>query len=166
MNKPIVFIIVVSLCILLTPAIYAENAQQSASAKWKMPKIVALDSVTDKYEPVKFDHEKHVAIESNCSKCHHQHPNPKSLSCSECHSISSAEFGKSVGHSFLACKSCHGTYDISNPGMPDLKVAYHRVCFECHRGMGNVGLDPKGCTETCHARKTEKMSMTKLPAVR
>jgi hypothetical protein len=25
--------------------------------------------------------------------------------------------------------------------------------------MGNVGIDPKGCTEICHAKKEQRVSM-------
>ncbi len=42
--------------------------------------------------------------------------------------------------------------------MPGLKTAYHKQCFSCHRGMGNIGTDPKGCAEICHAKRAEKVS--------
>jgi predicted CXXCH cytochrome family protein len=59
----------------------------------------------------------------------------------------------------MACKSCHSSYDPANPNMPGLKTAYHSQCFQCHRGMGNVGIDPKGCTVMCHAKKEQKVSI-------
>jgi hypothetical protein len=35
---------------------------------------------------------------------------------------------------------------------PGLKIALHRTCFQCHKGMGDIGTDPKGCTQICHAK--------------
>jgi hypothetical protein len=129
-----------------------------------LPTVVVLGSISRQYEPVTFNHEMHVTAAggaANCAACHHQHPSIKNLSCKECHAINSAEYERAVIHTFLPCRSCHGIYDISNPGMPDLKVAYHRTCFKCHWGMGNVGMDPKGCTEMCHAGKTEKTGLSR-----
>jgi hypothetical protein len=135
-------------------------AMSLAAKEEAPPKVVILGSISKQYEPVTFNHETHVMAAggaANCSECHHQHPSVKNLSCKDCHAINSAEYEKSVINTFLSCRSCHGSYDLSNPGMPDLKVAYHRTCFKCHRGMGGIGIDPKGCTEICHARKTGKV---------
>lgn len=115
--------------------------------------VYKLDSIADKYAGVKFDHEKHSKLAGNCGACHHQHGNSASLPCKECHSLTPENFRNSVNNMFMACKNCHSVTDPANPGMPGLKVAYHRTCMQCHRGMGNVGTDPKGCTEMCHAKK-------------
>jgi hypothetical protein len=37
--------------------------------------------------------------------------------------------------------------------MPALKVAFHKKCFECHVGMGELGSSPRGCVQTCHTKK-------------
>ena len=63
---------------------------------------------------------------------------------------------KSVSQRFIPCNGCHADADPDNPGMPGLKTAYHRQCFTCHRGMGNIGTDPKGCAELCHAKEAGK----------
>ncbi len=76
---------------------------------------------------------------------------------------------------FLPCKSCHHAYNPGHPNYPELKVAYHSKCFQCHRGMpnggadsklltrvkkqfevkkiGRVGTDPSGCAKQCHAKR-------------
>jgi hypothetical protein len=114
--------------------------------------LVKLDSLEDQYEAVQFDHAKHISMTDNCAACHHEHAGNRML-CMECHTVSESTFQNSVARSFMACKNCHGSVDRDNPGMPGLKVAYHRVCFDCHRGMGNVGVEPRGCAELCHAKK-------------
>jgi len=114
------------------------------------PGIVNLDSLTDKYTPVLFDHEMHLEIAETCEECHHQHGNNSSLLCNECHNIAASLFRSSVTGSFTACRDCHGEYDPASPGMPGLKVAYHRQCFQCHRGIAGVGVEPKACAAMCH----------------
>jgi hypothetical protein len=114
------------------------------------PGTVVLDGISDIYGPVTFDHESHTMYAESCGRCHHQHPIVDTISCKLCHSVEALK--DSVISTFLPCKSCHGTYDPAQPGMPGLKVAYHRTCLDCHEGMGNVGETPQGCTEQCHAR--------------
>ena len=115
-------------------------------------KVRTLDSLMDKYEPVKFDHDLHAQIAENCWQCHHEHSKNAS-SCSDCHSLKPQDFKRTVNNPFMPCKNCHGAYDPSVPAMPGLKAAYHRQCFNCHRGMADVGIDPKGCTNQCHAKR-------------
>lgn len=122
--------------------------------------VVKLDSIARDYTAVRFDHPKHVAVTGDCGKCHHQHGNSASLPCKECHSIAASTFKNSKTGTFMACKNCHGTYDPAAPGMPGLKVAYHRQCFQCHRGMGEVGESPKGCTLTCHDKANRQVKGT------
>lgn len=132
-------------------SLYAGNAAPS-------PEVITIDSLTDKYEPVFFTHARHISMAGGCGTCHHEHGNSGTLPCKECHSLAPSAFKNSVTRSFIACKGCHGAYSAANPKVPGLKVAYHSNCFQCHRGMGNVGIDPKGCTELCHARKEVKVS--------
>lgn len=146
-------ILIISICIFFAASLYAGNA--------KTPGIVKLDTLSDKYEPVRFDHAKHASIAGNCGTCHHEHGNSATLPCKDCHSIGHSTFKDSVTNNFMACKNCHSAYEPSNPSMPGLKVAYHKSCFECHRGMGNVGIDPSGCVQMCHAKKEQKIGMKK-----
>ena len=129
------------------------------SAAADAPGVRVLDSIKDAYTPVKFDHAKHVSIAGSCSSCHHEHGIADGLPCKQCHAITPQTFKSAVNHSFMACKSCHGAFDRDNAGMPGLKTAYHKQCFKCHKGMGNIGMDPKGCAEMCHARKATRIGM-------
>jgi hypothetical protein len=149
---------VLGLCWVILFAAYlsvGEKPSNAASSQTvRLPGVRVLSSISDKFEPVTFDHAKHVSLAGKCDACHH-HGNGAASTCQQCHNLSPAVFKNSVAHTFLPCSSCHGSPDPGNPTMPGLKVAYHKKCFECHRGMGNVGLDPKGCTELCHAKKVK-----------
>ena len=137
-----------ALCILFAATcLYAGETRQ--------PGVRVLGSLSDKYTAVTFDHSKHVTIAGTCAACHH-HGNGNTSSCKECHALSPAAFKSSLINSFMPCSNCHGAYDRENAAMPGLQVAYHKKCFECHRGMGDVGSNPKGCTELCHAQKAPK----------
>ena len=111
----------------------------------KNPDTITLGSIAKTYPPVVFTHSKHAGLASNCGACHHHHNN---ANCKDCHALNAS----AVSSNFPACKNCHAARDRSSPGMPGLEVAYHRACFGCHRGMGNLGADPKGCNAVCHAK--------------
>jgi hypothetical protein len=149
MKKAAILVVVISFCLFLSVSIVAGTN----------PGVVTLDSISDKYEAVRFDHESHTSIAGNCGACHHEHGNSGSLPCKDCHAVTPDTFKKSVINSFMACKNCHVVSDPENPVIPGLKVAYHKACFQCHRGMGNVGLDPKGCAEICHAKKEQRAGL-------
>ncbi len=140
----------ITLCCILLSAPVARAADGAPQG------IVKLDSISRDYTPVRFDHPKHAAIAGDCGKCHHQHGNSASLPCRECHNVTASTFKSSKKSNFMACKNCHGSLDPAAPGMPGLKVAYHRQCFQCHRGMGEVGNSPQGCTLTCHDKRNQQ----------
>lgn len=144
--KRTVLILIVTFCLVYTGSL-------CAGAAAKAPATTKLDSISDKYEPVTFDHAKHTSLAGNCGACHHQHNNFGSLPCKECHSVDASLFKKSVTNNFVACRNCHSTFDRANPRMPGLKTAYHQQCFQCHRGMAEVGEGPAGCTALCHEKK-------------
>jgi hypothetical protein len=134
----------------LTACLWALAAAVFAAANVaKSPDTVKLDSIAKTYPPVVFSHGKHASLAGNCGTCHHHHSNSN---CKDCHALSAS----AVSSNFPACKNCHAARDRGAPGMPGLEVAYHRTCFECHRGMGNLGVDPKGCNEVCHAPRQQK----------
>ena len=154
--KTIITVIVSLCCILLSPpAIHANDGPQPSAARG----LIKLDSLVNMYKPVLFNHEKHIAIAGDCGACHHQHGKNSSLPCGECHSVKASTFKATATGGFIACKNCHGAYDPATPQMPGLKVAYHRQCFECHRGMGEVGVNPKGCALMCHDKRDQKVSL-------
>jgi len=155
-------VVIVALCsILLTfSLVLAGDTSQSAPAggSHSPRSIIKLDSLVNIYKPVLFNHEKHTAIANDCGVCHHQHGKNSSLPCHECHSIKASVFKSTAQGGFMACKNCHGAYDPSTPQIPGLKVAYHRQCFQCHRGMADVGISPKGCIAMCHDKRDEKLN--------
>lgn len=137
---------VLAASVLLTASITVSGADT--------PGKIVIDSISYEYEAVTYDHSMHEMYAGDCGTCHHRHGNSAALPCGDCHSIDSESFKTSVTHNFLSCRACHGEYSVENPEVPGLKVAYHRACFKCHRGMGNIGADPKGCTEKCHAKRS------------
>jgi hypothetical protein len=148
--------------ILLLAASLIAAAFVSAAAD--APGVRILDSLKDVYVPVKFDHQKHTMIASSCAACHHEHGMGDGLPCKQCHALTPETFKRSVSHGFMPCRNCHGAFDRDAPRMPGLKTAYHRQCFTCHRGMGNIGSSPKGCAEICHAKRQLKTgSMRREP---
>jgi len=146
MKNTVLILLTVGICMVFAASLYAGNSG-------KAPSVATLDSLSDKYEPVIFDHAKHTGLAANCGACHHQHANFSSLPCKECHSLNASAFKTSAVSNFTSCKNCHGTYDRDNPRMPGLKTAYHQQCFQCHKGMGEVGESPAGCTNMCHGKK-------------
>lgn len=118
-----------------------------------MPGTIVIKHVQDRYGPVTFDHTLHTTLAGSCGKCHHEHNEKTNSTCSGCHSLTADKFKASATHGFPPCSSCHGDYSPESPGMPGLKVALHKKCFECHLGIGELGSSPKGCVKTCHAKK-------------
>ena len=117
-----------------------------------MPRVIILDHIQKQYSPVKFDHAAHVPLATGCGQCHHMHNDKQNSTCKECHAINSANFKATVKEGFLPCSACHTSSSAESPEMPGLKVALHKKCFECHKGMGDLGASPQGCVKTCHTR--------------
>lgn len=156
MKKLLTFAVVIGICFVFLTYLCDENGADASGKSLNGTKanVIVLNSLEDLYGPVEFDHAMHTNIAEGCWDCHHQHQSVKELACESCHAIDLSVFKKSTNRSYLMpCKTCHGQFEASMPGMPGLKVAYHSQCFNCHRGMGRIGLNPKGCTEQCHAKK-------------
>lgn len=140
-----------SVCLFFAASPYAAGTS-------KVPEVITLGTLSDQYEPVMFTHGRHATMAGNCGTCHHEHGNSGTLPCKDCHSVTPSVFKSSVTRNFMACKNCHTEYSPSSPKVPGLKVAYHAQCFQCHRGINKVGVDPKGCAELCHSKKEMKIS--------
>ncbi len=124
------------------------------------PDTATLDSLTDLFAPVSFNHAMHVDVVANdCAVCHHHTTGTKVTDerCARCH--------KNSGEAnSVACRDCHNANPFSAENLqkiadaellfhtdkPGLKGAYHRKCLGCHQEMGA----PTAC-ENCHT-KTEK----------
>jgi hypothetical protein len=118
------------------------------------PGTIQLDRLEGPYGPVTFDHAKHATrYADGCGDCHHQHSGYDKNPCKRCHAIDAAQFKASVTRNFPPCGKCHGNYDPEALDVPDLKVAYHEVCFSCHRKLGDVGTTPENCERKCHGKK-------------
>jgi len=119
-----------------------------------LPKIIVLGSLSKTYEPVKYDHAKHLSLADKCEDCHHQHRAMQIKTCTDCHRFNPASFKKNARHdTLLPCRDCHmATERPGASGQPDLKTAYHNVCNKCHWGQVNTKT-LEGCTDVCHALK-------------
>ena len=117
-----------------------------------MPSEITIDYVENKFKPVNFDHEMHLDIAETCGECHHIHDDERNSTCNDCHALDSDAFKAAAEDGFPPCSGCHEYYSPEEPEMPSLKVALHKTCFKCHVGMGELGLSPGGCVETCHGR--------------
>lgn len=130
----------------------AGGTAATSSLRAGMPATVTLGSLASEYEPVSFDHAAHVEEADGCGQCHHRHDTGREAGCRGCHSPDAP--ARAVRASTVrSCGTCHpAVLSRSDLSRPALKAAYHRACFRCHREVGSVGEDPKGCTEMCHAR--------------
>jgi hypothetical protein len=120
------------------------------------PDTVEIDSLSQLFEPVTFNHAMHLDVADSCATCHHHTTGTpvKDPNCVRCHANSGPA-------DTVACRDCHAAkrfeadylnkldednkiYHVDKVG---LKAAYHIRCLNCHKEMGA----PEGC-EDCHAR--------------
>ncbi|MBC8209006.1 MAG: cytochrome c3 family protein [Desulfobulbaceae bacterium] len=138
---------------------FTANAMDASDA----PDLITIDSLTNLYGPVEFDHAMHADL-ADCALCHHhttgipaQDPN-----CLRCHATSGEA-------DTVACADCHTAdrfnkdyleslddpmlYHVDKPG---LKGAYHINCIGCHVEVGA----PSGCQD-CHVMNDSGQQMFK-----
>ncbi|MDA8170524.1 MAG: cytochrome c3 family protein [Nitrospiraceae bacterium] len=137
-----------------------------AAKQWKdVPGTVVIDEIPpvarvvawqDKFGPVTFNHKMHTGF-TRCETCHHTHRNTAYGLCDNCHTQVPGLFVASATHMFMGCKYCHGGYSPAKPWMPSLKTALHKTCFGCHVGIGELGVSPAGCAQTCHTGEAGHM---------
>ncbi len=131
-----------------------------ASPLWgnagEIPESLELQSLSELYEGVSFDHLLHMDMVGNCAACHHHGTGDpvEDENCARCHSYSKDT-------EVVSCGSCHPLEPFSpeylrekemdanryHRDMPGLKAAYHQSCLGCHNEMGG----PTGCQD-CHPR--------------
>jgi hypothetical protein len=116
-----------------------------------IPETVKIDSLSDKYEPVKLPHRKIVNSlfkdikDNKLAKYFHRE---KGTLCQGCHHNSPAAKNPPK------CGNCHGRpFNEKDPFKPGLMAAYHRQCMECHREMGIQKPVATNCT-ACHREKS------------
>jgi len=131
-------------------------ATAAVSGSQEIPDVINLDPLTRLYEPVKFNHAKHIHDLQDCAACHHHTIGAPSddRNCGRCHRTMEPQKA-------AACRKCHAAdpftaetirarHDDKNRyhrDVPGLKAAYHLSCTGCHE----KGSGPTGCTD-CHAR--------------
>lgn len=131
----------------------ALEARQGTTATFDekfIPETVKIDSLTEKFEPVKLPHRKIVNAlfkdikDNKLAKYFHRE---KGTLCQGCHHNSPAAKNPPK------CGSCHGRpFNEKDPFKPGLMAAYHRQCMECHRAMGIQKPVATHCTG-CHREK-------------
>jgi hypothetical protein len=124
-----------------------------------MPEQVLIDSMSEMFEGVEFDHTMHTELGEDCSVCHHHTTGSGTADerCVSCHANS--EEVATVG-----CRDCHiadpfSAEQINRESLelyqfhidrPGLKAAYHWNCLGCHEEMDG----PTECKD-CHTRTPE-----------
>ena len=154
-----------ALVLLLAGSCFAPGISPGQDQPAPPPKEITIDSQTDWYGPVQFNHEEH-AQRADCQDCHHHTTGPEDSerpfrkrvnpACIVCHE-------QSPPSEAVSCKQCHAgqqfypgevvksdnpvLYHIDRTG---LKRAYHQACMPCH-------LEKRTHTscDSCHAL-TEK----------
>jgi len=128
-------------------------ASPARGAGKAVPDTIVIKYLMNQYGPVTFNHAMHASLANGCGTCHHQHNEKMNATCHECHALSAHAFKASLTQGFGACSSCHSEASPEMPEMPGLKTAFHKKCFTCHTGIGELGSSPEGCVKTCHAKK-------------
>lgn len=117
--------------------------------------VFELNSISNLYEGVSFDHDMHIeATEENCAVCHHHTTGtpPDDPRCIPCHATSGEADSP-------LCSDCHviDPFSVANlekssnePFLhhrmkPGLKAVFHQNCLGCHQEVGG----PVGCQD-CH----------------
>lgn len=123
------------------------------------PDVVELDTLTNIYAGVTFDHAMHADMTS-CATCHHHTTGvpAEDSRCMPCHEASGEA-------DEVACSGCHATSPGSAEKMKEsqevslfhtdttgLKRAYHLQCMGCHNEMEAAS----GC-EDCHFKKDSNL---------
>ena len=126
------------------------------------PDVVELDTLSNIYDAVTFDHAMHADMAS-CAACHHHTTGmpAENTNCVSCHAASGE------AHE-VACTGCHASspgsgakmkeaqaVDLFHTDATGLKRAYHLQCLGCHREMEAAS----GC-EDCHAKKDTSLKVS------
>lgn len=130
-----------------------------------LPATLTLDSLSQFYDGVEFDHAMHLDVTSDCAVCHHHTTGAavQDSQCAKCHPGGELQ-------AKVACRDCHvkepfaasylqakkGDSQRYHTDQLGLKGAYHQSCLGCHRQMDG----PTGCVD-CHARNQEGDALTR-----
>lgn len=108
----------------------------AASSQEEVIVLKHEDLGTHERPPVKFNHEKHQEVVTECTSCHHDYD----------------EHMNNVGGEGQACSECHGIAKGEDKAIPLVK-AFHLQCKGCHEGLLARGQKsgPIMCGQ-CHRR--------------
>jgi predicted CXXCH cytochrome family protein len=121
--KRIVIVLMLILCTALLIAEVKKPAEKAAEVK-APEAAIKIEQLSKWFEGVTFDHKLHSGMA--CADCHH------------------AGFDNGA-----SCGGCHSA-EVTSPNDIGLKIAYHKVCSNCHLEKGKEV--KQGC-ENCHKRK-------------
>lgn len=130
-----------------------------------LPASVTLNSLSQFYDGVEFDHALHLDVTGDCAICHH-HTTGAALQGSPC--VKCHQGGEMQAK--VACRDCHvkepfsagylqtkkGDSQRYHTDQLGLKGAYHQSCLGCHRQMDG----PTGCVD-CHSRNPDGDALTR-----
>lgn len=140
------------------PAIYAIFFLAAAGIVGAagLPEQLSIDSLSNRYTGVLFDHRLHADYAA-CGECHHHTTgdSPADPLCAKCHqggdsaetaSCSGCHPAQPFTAELIEQKAVETRYHIDIPG---LQGAYHLNCRSCHEAIGG----PTGCLD-CHQRQS------------
>ncbi len=124
------------------------QAQKLTFSQKQIPETVTIKTLTNKYQPVTYPHQKILTILSDYSKASKlasAFHGKEDVLCQGCHHNSP------VGTQPPLCGSCHKSERPAGEDtyMPKLQGAYHLQCIGCHQKMKT---GPQDC-ESCHPKK-------------
>jgi hypothetical protein len=122
--------------------------------------IIKLNTLSNLFDGVIFDHAMHVEASPGCETCHH-HTTGTPASDGKCALCHGSDRGNAAANPAVACRDCHleqpfsaenirvkeGQRILYHADQPGLKAAYHLGCLGCHAEAGA----PTGCSD-CHPR--------------
>jgi len=117
-----------------------------APAANAIPPDKAVITLTPKFGPVTFSHQRHSELEAaECTTCHHtlETADEPVRSCYSCHKAKYYSVGRIV-------ESGPGTAQTENiePQIRNAKEAFHDLCIGCHRELRELEL-PTGPDDSC-----------------
>lgn len=137
----------------------------TAGLSMDVPETVALNSLSQFYDGVEFDHALHLDVTSDCAVCHHHTTGTAvaNSSCARCHQGGEMQ-------TKVACRDCHVREPFSasylqakrsdsqryHTDQLGLKGAYHQSCLGCHQQMDG----PTGCQD-CHSSNQAGKALTR-----
>jgi len=117
-----------------------------ALAMGTVPPDKAVITLTPKFGPVTFSHQRHSELESvDCATCHHtlESDGEPIQSCYNCHQARHYSIARTRQTGSETAQA-----DNSEPQLPDAQQAFHTLCTGCHKQRREQQL-PTGPDDSC-----------------